>query len=314
VPTPSARDQATEVTPQEWERRKAFAGFTAEDAQLLRELRPAAEACADEVVDGLYRHFLRFEETKAFFQDEATLDRVKALQKHYFLGLTQGEYGEAYLAHRLHVGRVHQRINLPPRWYLGAYSIYQESVSPHVLRAFGADRAKAQRAFLALLKLMTLDQELAMTAYIAAAEVVSRAQEILEVSTPVMQLWEGVVAAPLIGTLDSQRTQLFMERLLQRIVETGSAVALVDITGVPTVDTRTAQHLIDIVAAVRLLGAQVVLTGLRPAIAQTLVHLGIDLSHVVTRTSLAGGLRYALETLRPQVTAAGDGQSPGKEW
>jgi PAS domain S-box-containing protein len=137
-----------------------------------------------------------------------------------------------------------------------------------------------------------------------AEETIARqAQEILEVSTPVVQVWEGVIAAPLIGTLDSQRTEQFMERILQRIVETSSPVALVDITGVPAIDTQTAQHLIETVTAVRMLGAQVVLTGVRPALAQTLVHLGIDLSHIVTRSSLAAGLHVALDLLDLQVTS-----------
>jgi rsbT co-antagonist protein RsbR len=128
-----------------------------------------------------------------------------------------------------------------------------------------------------------------------------QSQEILELSTPVIQLWDGIVAVPLIGNLDSQRTQLFMERLLERIVETNSPMALVDIMGVPTIDTQTAQHLIETITAVRLLGAQVVLTGVRPVIAQTLVHLGIDLSGITTRSSMAGGLKVALESLNLQV-------------
>ena len=130
-----------------------------------------------------------------------------------------------------------------------------------------------------------------------------QSEEIMELSTPVMQVWQGVVVAPLIGSLDSQRTQQFMERLLTRIVETNSPVALVDIMGVPTIDTQTAHHLIETISAVRLLGAQVVLTGVRPAIAQTLVHLGIDLSEIVTRSSLAGGLAVAFEVLKLQVVS-----------
>jgi rsbT co-antagonist protein RsbR len=102
---------------------------------------------------------------------------------------------------------------------------------------------------------------------------------------------------PLIGNLDSQRTQLFTERLLERIVETNSPMALVDIMGVPTIDTPTAQHLIETITAVRLLGAQVVLTGVRPIIAQTLVQLGVDLGGITTRSSMAGGLKVALESL-----------------
>jgi PAS domain S-box-containing protein len=133
-----------------------------------------------------------------------------------------------------------------------------------------------------------------------------RAKEILDVSTPVLQVWEGVVVAPFIGTLDTQRAQQFMERLLDKIVETNSAVALLDVTGVPAIDTRTAQHLIETITAVRLLGAQAILTGVRPAIAQTLAHLGINLADVVTRSSLAAGLRVALDILNLKIITQED--------
>ena len=121
-----------------------------------------------------------------------------------------------------------------------------------------------------------------------------QAQEILDIATPVLRVWEGIIVAPLIGMLDSQRTQQFMEQLLTTIVETNSPIALVDITGVPTIDTQTAQHLIDTISAVRLLGANVILTGVQPSIAQTLVHLGIDLSTVLTSSSLDAGLKIAI--------------------
>ncbi|MFH1091596.1 MAG: GAF domain-containing protein, partial [Pseudomonadota bacterium] len=135
------------------------------------------------------------------------------------------------------------------------------------------------------------------------AETIARqSREIMELSTPVIQVWEGIIAAPLIGTLDSDRTQLFMERFLNSIVETKSSVAMVDITGVPTVDTQTAQHLIEAITAAKLLGAHVILTGVRPSIAQTLVHLGIDLSEIETQASLVGGLRIALNKLDLTVT------------
>ena len=139
-----------------------------------------------------------------------------------------------------------------------------------------------------------------------------QAEEILEVSTPIFQIWEGVVAAPLIGSLDSRRTDQFMTRLLQAIVETRSEVAIVDITGVPAVDTQTAQHLLETAAAVKLLGTKMVLTGVRPAIAQTLVHLGLDLAGMVTRSSMVAGLRVALEMLGLEVTAK-NGQGATRE-
>src|SRR5579872_2114245 len=142
----------------------------------------------------------------------------------------------------------------------------------------------------------------------AEEQIRKQAQEIFEMAVvPVVQVWEGVVLVPLIGTLDSQRTQQLMERLLHKITETGSPMAVLDITGVPTIDTQIAQHLIETVSAVRLLGAEVILTGVRPVIAQTLVHLGIDLSSVVTRSSLAEGLRMALERVNLQVTPKNKG-------
>jgi rsbT co-antagonist protein RsbR len=127
-------------------------------------------------------------------------------------------------------------------------------------------------------------------------EVIRRQQaEMLELSTPVVQLWEGIVALPLIGTLDSERTNIVMETLLQTIVETHSELAIIDITGVPTVDTLVAQHLLRTVAAARLMGADCIISGIRPQIAQTMVHLQIDLSTVTTKATMAEALRFALK-------------------
>jgi rsbT co-antagonist protein RsbR len=120
-------------------------------------------------------------------------------------------------------------------------------------------------------------------------------EEMLELSTPVVKLWEGVLALPMIGTLDSARTQVVMESLLQRIVETGSETAIIDITGVPTVDTLVAQHLLKTVTAIRLMGADCIISGIRPQIAQTIVHLGIDLEGITTRATLADALTLALK-------------------
>jgi rsbT co-antagonist protein RsbR len=129
-------------------------------------------------------------------------------------------------------------------------------------------------------------------------------EEMLELSTPVIQLWDGVLALPLIGTLDSARTQIVMESLLQQIVATRSPIAILDITGVPTVDTLTAQHLLKTVAATRLMGAECIISGIRPQIAQTIVHLGVSLGDIVTKASLADALRLALGKLGQTITSA----------
>jgi rsbT co-antagonist protein RsbR len=129
-------------------------------------------------------------------------------------------------------------------------------------------------------------------------EVILRQQEeTLELSTPVVKLWDGVLALPMIGTLDSARTQVVMESLLQRIVETGAEVAIIDITGVPTVDTLVAQHLLKTITAARLMGAECIISGIRPQIAATIVHLGVDLSAVITKATLADAFQVALSRL-----------------
>jgi len=136
-------------------------------------------------------------------------------------------------------------------------------------------------------------------------QVIQRQQrELLELSTPVVQLWQDILALPLIGTLDSGRTQVVMESLLEKIVETGAAIAIIDITGVPTVDTLVAQHLMKTVAAARLMGADCIISGIRPQIAQTIVHLGVDLKEVTTKASLADAFTIALQRTGSRVETA----------
>lgn len=131
--------------------------------------------------------------------------------------------------------------------------------------------------------------------------ILRQTDEITEISTPVIRVWDGIVALPIIGTLDSSRTQVVMESLLQEIVESGSSIAILDISGVPAVDSLVAQHLIKTVSATRLMGAECIISGIRPEIAQTVVHLGIDLSNVITKASLASALRTAFNMLQLQV-------------
>jgi rsbT co-antagonist protein RsbR len=131
--------------------------------------------------------------------------------------------------------------------------------------------------------------------------ILRQTDEISEISTPVIRVWEGILALPIIGTLDSARTQVVMENLLQVIVESGSTIAILDISGVPAVDSLVAQHLIKTVSATRLMGAECIISGIRPEIAQTIVHLGIDLSSIVTKATLASALKYAFSMLKLEV-------------
>ena len=131
--------------------------------------------------------------------------------------------------------------------------------------------------------------------------ILRQTDEITEISTPVIRVWDGILAMPIIGTLDSSRTQVVMENLLQQIVDTSSTIAILDISGVPAVDSLVAQHLIKTVSATRLMGAECIISGIRPEIAQTVVHLGIDLSGIVTKASLASALKHAYGLLQLEV-------------
>jgi rsbT co-antagonist protein RsbR len=135
--------------------------------------------------------------------------------------------------------------------------------------------------------------------------IVRQQQELLELSTPVVKLWNGILALPLIGTLDSARTQVVMENILQKIVDTGASIAIIDITGVPTVDTLVAQHLMKTIAAARLMGADCIISGIRPQIAQTIVHLGVNLEDVTTKATLADAFVVALERTGTSVIQKG---------
>jgi len=140
--------------------------------------------------------------------------------------------------------------------------------------------------------------------------ILRQTNEITEISTPVIRVWDGILALPIIGTLDSARTQVVMESLLQEIVASSSTIAILDISGVPAVDSLVAQHLIKTVAATRLMGAECIISGIRPEIAQTIVHLGIDLSNIVTKSSLASALKYSFSLLKMEVKKVQNVKAP----
>jgi rsbT co-antagonist protein RsbR len=175
----------------------------------------------------------------------------------------------------------------------------KQTLFPLLQREFQSDPASLTEETWAASALIDELGLLTTEAYLKAREAVvtRQQQELLELSTPVVKLWDGIVAVPLIGTLDSQRTQIVMESLLQQVVDTGASIAIIDITGVPTVDTLVAQHLLKTVAAARLMGTDCIISGIRPQIAATIVHLGVDLGSVITKATLADAFRLALRRL-----------------
>jgi rsbT co-antagonist protein RsbR len=296
------------ITDREIANRRAFLELGEADEKELLSIDPAAQAYADPVIEDFYKHLLAFEETRVFFQDPQVLERVKRAQKRYFARLTQGDYDKAYIEDRLKIGAVHERIGLPMKAYLGMYSFYLRNVAHRLFEAHEDEQGKALRAFLSLLKVVFLDMGLAIDTYINRREqLIGKQQEAMrELPTPVLRVRERLLILPVVGVLESYRAHQLTEQLLESIGATRAKVAIVDITGVPLVDSRVANHLLQTVSAARLMGATVILTGLSPQIAQALVAIGVDLSQVKTTVDLQSGLEEAERLLGYRLVPASD--------
>jgi rsbT co-antagonist protein RsbR len=275
--------------------RRAFFEITDADLDRLAKLRPFAEKHTDDVVENFYALIMGHPETRKFFESDAALLRhVKKAQREYFLGLFSGKCDLAYVEDRLRVGAAHERIGMAPKWYLGAFRRYLELIFDRLFASFPPDEARD--AYRSVLRLVHFDESLAIDTYIAAnLESIGRHQAaIRELSTPVIRVYDGVLLLPLVGTIDSHRAQQVMESVLLRITEEQASCIIIDIAGVPVVDTKVADSLMKTTAAARLLGSQTILTGISAQVARTIVQLGVDISSMHTLNRLADGIELAL--------------------
>lgn len=288
----------------ELQSRRDFFEITADDLKRLASLRAFAEKHTDDIIEDLYQLILSHPEAKKLFTEHATLVRVKRAQRDYFLGLFSGRCDRAYAEDRLRIGIAHERVGVPPKWYLGAYARYLRSITNRISAEF-EDHADARAAYQSIEKLVAFDMALAMDTYIAAQlDALARHQAaIRELSTPVIRLYPGVLLLPLIGTIDTHRADQLLEAVLMKVVDEQAHVIIIDIAGVPVVDTKVADHLLKTTEAVRLLGAQTILSGISPTIAKTIVNLGMNISAMHTRNKLAAALELAFEIVGKRVTA-----------
>jgi rsbT co-antagonist protein RsbR len=275
--------------------RRAFFELTDEDLRRLAGLRPFAEKYTDTIVEDFYKLLLSHPETKKFFPDEATVRRVKRTQREYFLGLFGGKCDLAYVEDRLRVGIAHERIGLSTKWYLGAYRKYMQLICEHLFDEF-KDPVLVRQAFECIQKVVYFDIALASDTYLAAKiETIERHQAaIRELSTPVIRVHDRILLLPLVGTIDSHRANQVMDSVLLKVSEAQAKVIIIDIAGVPVVDTKVADSLVKTTAAVRLLGAETILTGITAQVARTIIHLGVDISTMHTLSRLAEGIELAL--------------------
>ncbi|HLH31068.1 MAG TPA: protoglobin domain-containing protein [Terriglobia bacterium] len=293
----------------ELKRRLAFFELKDEDFKRLTELKSFAERCTNDITEGLYKLIMEQPDSRVFFPDQATLNRVKKLQNTYFLGLFSGTYDINYVRDRLRVGMTHERIGMPPKLYLGAYRRYLALIHERLLDHFKGKTDEAFKALESIRKIIFFDMALAIDTYIAAyLETMTRHQAaIRELSTPVIKVHDRILLLPIVGTVDTQRAHQIMETVLVQVVEQQAKVMILDIAGVPVVDTKVADHILKTTAAVQLLGSQTILTGISASVARTVVQLGVEITRMHTRAKLSEGIDLALSIVGKKVVSSGEG-------
>jgi len=301
--------EAIGLGPAELAMRKRFLEFDDSDVHRLAEIYDLTQEHVDQVIEGFYDHLLSFPETAAFFRDPRLLEHVKGRQKEYFIRLTQGDYEQEYVADRLRLGSIHEKIGLPVRSFLGMYAFYLRQIAGLLLKEHSEDPDQAFETFHSLAKLLFFDIGLGVDIYIYQRErtIALQQEAIRELSTPVLTVRDRLLVLPIIGILDTSRAQQLTEGLLKSIRDSRAKVVILDVTGVPAVDSAVANHLLQTVEASRLMGAQVIVTGLSSNVAQALVTLGVDLTKLNAVGDLQGGIEFAERIMGYRVVANGDG-------
>jgi rsbT co-antagonist protein RsbR len=275
---------------------------TAEDLALLKECGRVLSTKIDTVVDRFYEWLGAQPEFNVFFSSQDTVERVKKLQKVYWVDFFNGVVDQRYIDYRVHIGEIHAQRDMPNLIYFAAMLRFQLLFMEELMASdLSAERRRpAVRAFNKLLALdtyVTSDQ----IAQFAKRRVIESGKAMLAMSTPVTSIWDGILLLPLVGIVDSQRTQDIMEKTLSRISESRARVFVMDISGVVTVDTAVANNFIRITQATRLMGCDCIISGISPNVARTLVELGANVGEVRTTATLRDALQLALATIEPTV-------------
>lgn len=269
------------------------------DRERVKRLAPVADQVGDEIINDFYTHILSFEEAAKQFADEDQISRVMKGQKEYFRELVSAELDENYTEDRRRIGQIHERAGITPTLYIGSYAFYLQRLGHVVLEAMEDDPAKAFRLILSLMKIAHLDMALALETYVGAREktIETQQRQMSELPTPVLKLRDGLLLIPVVGTLDSYRARSLTVQLLEGIREFRARAVVLDITGVDSVDSAVANHLIQTMTAARLMGASSILTGISADVAQALVKIGVAGDNMNTAGDLQQGIEIAEKIL-----------------
>jgi rsbT co-antagonist protein RsbR len=275
---------------------RALFGITDEDLAALKQLGERVTPKMEDFVKAFYTWLRTLPEFDVYFPDLKMVDHVKELQRAYWLEVFEAEIDQAYFNRRLTVGETHARIGLPLGIYFSAMN-YSTIMFTGELYDGSLDAETYTASVLALNKVSGMDTALVVDTYARISNEAAAAQSnaLMEMSTPVTQIWEGILLLPLVGLIDSKRAQDIMDASLAKIADTQARIFILDISGVGVVDTAVANYLIKVTKATRLMGCESTISGVSPAIAQTITELGIDVGNVRTTANMRDALSEALK-------------------
>ena len=284
------------------ERRLRFADVGAEDHARIGVIRPSIIDNLDRHVEAFFTYLARFQEAQGLLRRTDLMSEARRLERDHVMAMLSGAYGHDYAEQRFRLGQIYNQAQLDMALFMGAFHAQMTSIGESIMALFPADSAAGFQHFAALKKVAFFDLSMLVDAMMTDREqTILRQQEaIRELSTPVLQVRERLLILPIIGLLDSHRAKQLTDGLLQAIRAHRAKVVVMDLTGVSMVDSKVANHLIQTVAAARLMGATVIVTGLSADVAQSLVTLGVDLSGLDTMGDLQGGIEEAERILDPR--------------
>jgi rsbT co-antagonist protein RsbR len=295
-----------QLSPDDIERRKAFVGLQPDDITWIAAIKNLVVCDVDRYASTFFGHLANIEEASGLIRNRSLLEQAKRLKHEHLVAMVQGEYGRDYMEQRVRLGVIYGRAGLDAKVFLGAFHILMRTIGMDIVKHFAESPADGFQSFMSLKKVGFLDIGLIVDVLIAERERTINLQQdaIRELSTPVLQLRERLLILPIIGVIDSMRAKQLTDDLLRSIRANRARIVVMDITGVAAVDSKVANHFIQTVAAARLMGANVIVTGLSAEVAQSLVALGVDLTSIRTMNDLQGGLEEAERLLGYKVVYA----------
>jgi rsbT co-antagonist protein RsbR len=283
------------ITEPEIERRKKIVGLEASDVPLIAALRDVVVQRADEFTAAFFDHLAAIDGARPLLADKALLEQAKALKKSHLLAMVSGDYGMTYAEQRLELAAIYAAARLDTRTFLGAFHHLFRTIGFAVVKQSNRPPLESFTSFMSLKKVAFFDIGLIVDALVFERErtIRQQADSIRELSTPVLQVRDRLLLLPIIGVIDTTRARQITESLLKTVRATRARAVVMDVTGVATIDSRVANHILQTVSAARLMGAEVIVTGLSSEVAHSLVALGIELSRLRTIGDLQGGLEEA---------------------